>query len=138
MKFDLPKVHDLGSGELAEISHLCQTFEISRRTAFLYLKALHINPMYIGKDVFFSLSTFNRVMYVLTAPGGPGFLFPGSSAKNNKNIRDSGCLTEVTDEILARAMKPEILAEMAASAGKDPSLLRKFASYRDKTKKEKK
>ena len=132
MVFEMPKVHDFSSGELVELNHLCDTFDIPRRTAFLYLKALRIPPVYFGKEVFFSIMTFNRVMYVLTAPGSPGFLFPGSRAKNNKHIRDSGCLVEVTDEIIARAMEPGTLAEMAAAAGKDPSLLRKFASYRNK------
>lgn len=138
MDFNLPKTFNFGSGELAEIDHLCQTFGISRRTAFLYLKALRINPIYSGDESFFSLPTFNRLMYILTKPGSPGFIFPGSTAKNNKHIRDSGCLTEVTDEIIDEAMRPETLAEMAASAGKDPSLLRKFASYRGTPKKGKK
>lgn len=130
MNFDLPKVFDFGSGELVEVEHLCQTFDIPRRTALLYLKALHIKPIYLGKDIVFSLPSFNRIMYILTKPGSPGFLLPGSKGKNTKSLRDSGYLVEVTDEIIEQAMRPETLAEMAAAAGKDPSLLRKFASYR--------
>ena len=136
--FEMPRVHNFGSGELVEITHLMNTFNIPRRTAFLYLKALHINPVYFGGDVFFSLPSFNRIMYILTKPGSPGFLFPGSKAKNSKLIRNSGILTEVTDEILEQAMRPETLAEMAATAGSDPSLLRKYASYRGKPKRKKK
>ncbi len=132
MVFELPKLVDFGSGELVEVNHLCQTFDISRRTALLYLKALHIKPIYVGKEVVFSLPSFNRIMYVLTKPGSPGFLLPGSRGKNTKSLRDSGYLVEVTDGIIEQAMRPEVLAEMAAAAGKDPSLLRKFASYRNK------
>ena len=131
MEFEMPKVYDFSSGELVELNHLCDTFNIPRRSAFCWLKALRIPPIYIGKDIFFSLPTFNRIMFVLTAPGSRGFIFPGSK-KSRTRILNSGCLTEVTDEIIERARKPETLAEMAAAAGKDPSLLRKFASYRNK------
>jgi hypothetical protein len=137
MNFDMPKIFDFNSGELVELNHLCDTFNIPRRTAFLYLKALHIKPVYFGSEVFFSLPSFNRIMYVLTKPGSPGFLFPGSKGKNTKSLRDSGYLVEVTDEIIEQAMRPETLAEMAAAAGKDPSLLRKFASYRNKPERKK-
>ncbi len=130
MEFQIPKTFDFSSGDLVELKYLCQTFGIKRRTAFLYLEALRINPVYIGKEVFFSLPTFNRVMFVLLAPGGKGFVFPGSLAKNNKKLRAAGCLTKVTDAILEKAMKPETLAEMAAASGRDPAAVRKYASYR--------
>lgn len=137
MALDLPKTFDFGSGELVEISHLCTTFGIHRRTAFLYLEALHIKPVYFGDEVFFSLPTFNRVMYVLTRPGAPGFVFPGSKGKNRKYVRDSGALIEITDELLREAMRPETLVEMGACKG-NSTLIGKLASYRDKSKRKRK
>lgn len=135
---NIPKVYNFGSGEVVELNHLCQTFDIKRRTAFFYLEALRITPVYFGKKAFFSLPTFNRIMYVLTAPDGPGFVFPGSLAKNNKKVRAMGVLTKVTDNVLEKAMRPETLAEMAAASGSDPAAVRKFASYRERpTKKQK-
>ena len=138
MNLLIPTVYNFGSGDVVELDYLCQTFGIKRRTAFLYLEALRITPVYIGREVFFSLPTFNRIMYVLTAPDGPGFVFPGSLAKNNKKVRATGVLTKVTDEILKRAMRPETLAEMLAASGKDLASVRKFASYRERPTKRKK
>jgi hypothetical protein len=126
--FDLPKTHNFGGNELVEVKHLETTFGITRRNALKYLKALHIKPMYFGKDIFFSLSTFNRIMFVLSRPGSPGFLFPGSDAKNRCDLRkkDSGYLIEVNDGILEVAKSPQILAEMAAASGRDSSMIKKL------------
>ena len=124
---ELPKTFNFGSGELVELSYLEQAFDISRRTASKYLKVLHIEPMYIGKKVFFSLSTFKRIMFVLTLPGSPGFLFPGSTGKSNPRLlKDDKFISEVTPEILAAAGLPRILGEMAAAEGRDPSILKKL------------
>ena len=126
---ELPKTYDFGGGELVELSHLVTTFGITRLVAIKYLKALRIQPMYIKKDVFFSLPTFNRIMFVLSRPGSPGFLFPASRAKQNQKLREKGFLIEVTDEILEEAKSPRILAEMAASAGRDPSMIKKLITH---------
>jgi hypothetical protein len=102
-------------------------FAISHRVAMKYLKVLHIRPMYFGDDVFFCLSTFNRIMHVLNRPGSKGFLFPASRAKNNAVLRKSGdFLIEVTDEILTEAASPRVLAEMAAVSGRSPDMVKKL------------
>lgn len=126
---NLPKTHDFGGGELVELQHLETTFAISRRIALKYLKVLRIQPMYIGNDVFFSLPTFNRIMFVLSRPGSPGFLFPGSSGKTNANLHKKGFLVEVTDEILEEAKSPRVLAEMAAASGRDSSMIKKLVTH---------
>ena len=90
--------YDFGSGELMDISYLEKVFGISRRAAAKYLKVLHIQPICIGDQVLFSLTTFKRILFVLCRPGGPGFLFPGSKAKNNpRNCNNSKVHNEVTD-----------------------------------------
>lgn len=126
---ELPKTFDFGGGELVELKHLETTFNISRLVASKYLKALRIQPMYIGKDVFFSLPTFNRIMFVLSRPGSPGFLFPASTAKSNASLRETGFLVKVTDEILEEAKSPRILAEMAAASGRDSSMIKKLITH---------
>jgi len=133
---EIPKTYDFGGGELVELKHLEATFSISRLIALKYLKALRIQPMYIGNDVFFSLPTFNRIMFVLSRPGSPGFLFPASKAKQNQSLRKKGYLVEVTDEILAEATSPRILAEMAAASGRDASMVKKLITHPSAGKKE--
>jgi len=125
----LPKVHDFGFGELVELEHLEQTFKISRRIALLYLKALRIQPLYFKNEIFFCLSTFNRILYVLSKPGSPGFLFPGSRAKQNQKLRKKGFLIEVNDKILAEADSPRVLAEMSAASGRDTSMVKKLLTH---------
>ncbi|KKN45591.1 hypothetical protein LCGC14_0681560 [marine sediment metagenome] len=127
---NVPKVHDFGGGDLVELRYLETTFSIPRRVALLYLKALRIRPMYIGDDVFFSLPTFKKIMYVLSRPGSPGFLFPASKAKGNTVLRKTGnFLVEVTDDILAQAASPQIMAEMVASEGRDASMIKKLVAH---------
>ena len=133
---NLPKTFDFGSGDLVELKHLEITFNISRRVALKYLKVLHIQPLYINDDIFFSLPTFNRILYVLSRPGSPGFLFPGSKAKTNKRLRDKGFLIEVNDEILVEANSPRVLAEMAAASGRDASMVKKLITHPPAGKKE--
>ncbi len=126
-KLKLPKTLDFGFGELTEVSYLEQVFKIKRRSAIKYLKVLRIKPVYIGGDFFFSLSTFKRILFVLCRPGGPGFCFPGSKAKNNpRNCNNKGILTEVTARVLEAAAEPKLLAEMAAASGNHPDILKKF------------
>lgn len=127
---ELPKTHNFGGLELVEIKHLQTMFSISHRVAMLYLKALHIRPMYFGNETFFCLSTFNRILHVLNRPGSKGFLFPASKAKGNTAIRKSGdFLTEVTNEILKEASSPQVLAEMAAISGQSPDMVKKLITY---------
>lgn len=126
---NLPKTFDFGGGELVELKHLETTFNISRLVALKYLKALRIQPMYIGNEVFFSLPTFNRIMFVLSRPGSPGFMFPASTAKANQKLREKGFLVEVTDEILEEAKSPRILAEMSAASGRDSSMIKKLITH---------
>ncbi len=126
---NLPKVYDWGFGEVVELKHLETTFGISKKLALLYLKALRIKPLYFKDEVFFCLSSFNRVMFVLSKPGSPGFLFPGSKAKQNGNLREKGFLIEVTDEIIRQAASPQILAEMLAANGRDSSMVKKLLTH---------
>lgn len=140
-QISVPESYDFGSGQLVELSYLQTVFGISRRTAAKYLSVLHIKPMCIGKRVFFSLPTFRRIMYVLSCPGSPGFLFPGSSGKNNPRhlAAGSGYISEVTPEILEIASDPRILAEMNAAEGRNPDILKKLLTSpvgRPKEKKE--
>lgn len=126
----IPKTYNFGNNELVELSHLETTFGISRRLALKYLKALRIQPLYFGDDVFFCLSSFNRIIFVLSRPGSRGFLFPGSKAKNNAVLRKTGnFLIEVTDEILEQAASPQILAEMLAADGRDSSMIKKLLTH---------
>ena len=126
---NLPKIFDFGFGEVVELKHLENTFGISKRVALLYLKALRIKPLYFKDDVFLCLSTFNRIMFVLSRPGSPGFLFPGSSGKANGKLKEDGFLTMVTDEILAAAKSPQVLAEMLAANGRDSSMVKKLLTH---------
>ena len=129
VNLNVPKTYDFGGGELVELKHLETTFDISRRVALKYLKVLHIQPMYIKNEVFFSLPTFNRIMFVLSRPGSPGFLFPASTAKSNANLRKKGFLIEVTDEILEEAKSPRVLAEMAAASGRNDAMVKKLLTH---------
>lgn len=89
-----------------------------------YLRAFRIQPVFVGKDAYFSLPTLKRILFVLTKPNGLGFVMPGSAAKGNPRIcRNSEFLFEVTEEILAEASKPEILLEMGACEGRNPSFV---------------
>jgi len=125
---NLPKTFEFGGNELVELKHLEITFGISRKLALKYLKVLRIQPLYFNDEIFFCLSTFNRILYVLSRPGSPGFLFPGSKAKTNKRLRDKGFLIEVNDAILKEAASPRILAELAAASGRDSSMIKKLVS----------
>ncbi len=126
--FELPKTFDFSGGELVEVAHLQKQFDISYKTALKYLRVLKIKPLYFGTKVFYSLPTFNRIMYVLARPGSPGFLFPASQGKNNAGLRKRGFLVEVTDEILLEAASPQVLAEMLAASGRDNSMIKKLIS----------
>ena len=130
---ELPKTYDFGGAELVELKHLETTFGISRLVALKYLKALHIKPLYFKDEVFFCLSSFNRIMYVLSKPGSPGFLFPGSKAKQNQHLRKKGYLVEVTSEIIEEAKSPRILAEMLAASGRNDSMIKKLVSAENAT-----
>lgn len=126
----IPKTFDFGFGDVVEVKHLETTFGITHRLALKYLRVLRIKPLYIGDDVFFSLPTFNRIMYVLSKPGSSGFMFPGSKGKANVNLSTpSKGLVEVNDGILTQAASPTILAEMAAASGRDSSMIKKLLSH---------
>ncbi len=129
MNLNLPKVYNFGGNELVELSHLEKIFDISRRVAFKYLHALRIKPLYFGKEVFFSLTTFNRIMFVLSRPGSPGFLFPASKARANAALQKKGFLVQVTNDILDEAASPQVLAEMAAASGRDSSMIKKLLTH---------
>lgn len=127
MNVELPDKLNFGSGDLVELDYLCQVFAIPRKTASLYLKALCLKPMHVGKKVFFSLPTLKRILFVLSLPDSPGFLFPGSAGRGNKRLLENpGYLTQVTPEILKKAADPKILAEMCACEGRDASILKQF------------
>jgi hypothetical protein len=125
---DLPRVFDLGFGEVVDIRYLQKLFGITRRSALKYLHVLQIEPFYIGKDAYFSLSTFKRILFVLSKPGAPGFVFPGSAMKNNPRIRKDGApqITRVTQEILDKAADPRTIAEMTTLSGRGTNLLSKL------------
>ena len=127
---NIPKTFDFGFGEVVEIKYLETTFGISRQLALKYLSVLKIKPLYIGRGVFFCLPTFKKLMYVLSRPGSPGFIFPGSNAKSNQVKRKSGeYITEVTETILKEAASPRIMAEMVASEGRDTSMIKKLVTH---------
>ncbi|GAH12952.1 unnamed protein product, partial [marine sediment metagenome] len=86
--FEIPKIHDFGFGEITEVKYLETTFGISNNLALRYLSALKIKPLYINDKVFFCLPTFKKILYVLSRPGSPGFIFPGSRAKKNEAKRN--------------------------------------------------
>ncbi|HUS88303.1 MAG TPA: hypothetical protein VMW91_02860 [Desulfosporosinus sp.] len=123
---NLPKTITFGENELIEISHLEATFGITRKVALRYLRALRIKPLYFSSGIYYSLPTFNRILFVLSRPGSPGFLFPGSKLKSKPHLRKKGFLVEVTDEILEEAQSPRVLAEMAAASGRDVSMVKKL------------
>jgi hypothetical protein len=130
LDLNLPKIYDLGFGDVIEVKYLESTFGISRRLALKYLTVLKIKPLYIGKEVFFCLATFKKIMYVLSRPGSPGFIFPGSNAKSNQVKRKSGeYIVEVTDAILKEAASPQIMAEMIATEGRDSSMVKKLLTH---------
>lgn len=138
MPLTLPRTFDFGFGELVEVKYLETTFGISRGLALKYLTVLKIKPLYINNEVFFCLVTFKKIMYVLSRPGSPGFIFPGSNAKSNQVKRKSGkFITEVTESILRDAASPQIMAEMIASEGRDSSMVKKLLTHLP-TEKEKK
>lgn len=127
MNLQVPKKLSFGGGDLVELSYLEQTLGIKRRTAAKYLSVLHIKPMYIGKDIFFSLTTFKRIMYILSLPGSPGFLFPGSAGRYNiRLLEDNEYIKEVTPEILKQAADPKVPAYMAAASGNSPAILKQL------------
>jgi hypothetical protein len=125
---DLPRVLDLGFGEVVDIKYLQKLFGVSRRSALKYLHVLRIEPFYIGKDAYFSLNTFKRILFVLSKPGAPGFVFPGSARKNDPRIRKPGApqITTVTQEILDKAADPRTIAEMTTLSGRGTNLLSKL------------
>lgn len=124
---DLPKTIQVGDTELVELSFLQNLFGISRVLARRYLSAFRIHPLYIGKETYFSMSTFNRILFVLSRPGAKGFVFPGSNGRKNDKLRqDENYLNEVTDEIIELAQSPQILAEMAVACGHNDSMLKKL------------
>lgn len=124
---NLPKTLDLGFGDLVELKYLETILGISRNAAMRYLKALKIKPFYFGKEVYFSLVTLNRILFVLSKPGAAGFVAPGSSKKNSPRVAGKpGFLFEVNDGILEQAARPETLAEMAAASGRQPDILKKY------------
>jgi hypothetical protein len=125
----LPKKLDWGFGDMVELSYLEQILNISRNAATRYLKALRLKPFYFGKEVYFSLISLQRILFVLSKPGARGFVAPGSRKKNSsRTIGNPEYLFEVTDEILAEAAKPETLTEMMACTGRQPDLLKKFVT----------
>lgn len=121
-------IKDFCGGEIIEVSHLESSFDISRKVALKYLRVLRIKPLYFGNEIYYSLPTFNRIMYVLTRPGSPGFLFPASQGKSNAGLRKKGFLTEVTDAILEEAASPQTAAEMLVASGRDNSMIKKLIS----------
>lgn len=131
VNLNILKTFDFGSGDVVELSHLETTFGINRRVALKYLKALRIPPLYFNDEIFFSLPTFNRILYVLSRPGSPGFIFPGSKPRAKFSVRHKkqGFLVRVTDGILKEAKSPRILAEMIAAEGRDTSVLKKLITH---------
>ncbi len=111
----MPKVLNLGFGEVVEVKYLERLFGITRRSAFKYLRAMRIELFYVENDAYFSLNTFKRILFILSKPGAPGFIFPGARKKNDQRIHKVGeeKMTCVTDYILAEAADPKIIKEMA-------------------------
>lgn len=122
----IPKRYDFDGGDIVEVSYLETTFGIGHRTAISYLKALHIPLMHMPNGVFFNLVSFKRILHVLTRPGMPNFLWPGSRDRGDGSYEKrtrSRAIKEVTDEIVKQALDPKTLVEMAACSGRNPSAL---------------
>lgn len=126
-ELQLPRMLNFGAGQMAEISYLEDIFGISRKSARALLHRMHIEPIYVGKETYFSLPTFQKILYVLTKPGGKGFMFPGAAPRPNDTR-----LKEVTDDIIAEAESPETLAAMTSVDQPDTLILRKMLDLRGK------
>lgn len=124
----IPKSYDFGAGRLTELSYLQTTLGVPRRTALKWLRALHIEPVYIRDEVYFNIDTFNRILYVLTRPGAKGFAFPGTRARK-------GVMKEVTQEIIDEANDPRTMAMMEVASSRSTAVIRKLLDCDTKAKK---
>ena len=122
----MPKMLDFGGGELVEVAYLVKVLGVSRRTALKCLQVLKIRPIYLGNETYFSLPTFKRILHVLTRPGGPGFVFPGSRGPGGAKYQT---IREVSQALLDEAAKPIVLAEMEVISSNDTNVLKKLLEY---------
>lgn len=116
--------------ELREIGWVCRAFNISRNTAVRLLHALKIPLFHIAKSSLYNQAALERVLYVLTRYGGPGFAAPGSVYKASgqyRTKRGGKPLFEVDEKLLEKTEDPLILVEMAASDGRNKSAARSLA-----------
>ncbi len=114
----------LSSYELRELKYICDLFGISRGTATLLCRALKVPLFYIKESALYNQSAFERILYVLTRYGGPGFAAPGSYFKAKgmyKTMSAKDVLTYVPEDLHDKAEDPLILVEMAATGGNKTS-----------------
>ena len=79
---DAPRIN-LGAGvDLYPVKVIMDLFRIAYQAAHRYLKALGIPRLYINHTAYFNVHSLRRAIYLLSQAGGPGFAFPGSSARN--------------------------------------------------------
>lgn len=125
----VPKKLNFGFGDLFEVAYLETVLGVSRQSAMRILRSLRIEPLYFGKEAYFSIITLQRILFVLSRPGARGLVAPGSAKKYDpRTAKNPKYLFEVTDGILEQAAKPEILSEMAACDGRYPDILKKFVT----------
>lgn len=123
--------YDFGAGDLYDLEYLMTIFKISRTRAKNYLRRLGIPLVYFEDRVLFSIVTFQRILFCLMRPGGPGFSFPGAKETATRRDKESGrLLKQVPEDIIDMAADPSIIAEMAAACRTDDALLRKLISQR--------
>ena len=108
----------IGAVKMAEVRILCANFGMSRTAGMHLLLALRVPLFHIGPNTMYNQTALERILYVLTRYGGPGFAAPGSAFKTRGNHKKDGYgkpVTEISDDLIKKAQDPMILAEMAAS-----------------------
>jgi len=101
---------------LVELDRLCRILEIPRGTATRLCHALNIPLIYVGKQAYYSEATFERIMFVLSRVGGPGFATPGSEYKTKGK---KGIPIQIDDALKKQCGDASILLEMTAAQGRN-------------------
>lgn len=101
---------------LAELDRLCRILQIPRGTATRLCRTLGIPLVYIGNCTYYSEASLEKVMFVLSRVGGPGFAAPGSEYKTSGK---KGVPTKIDENIQKQFEDPAILVEMTAAQGRN-------------------
>jgi len=104
------------SFRLAELDRLCRILEISRWAATRFCRVLKVPLIYIGHRAYYNEFALERVIYVLTRVGGPGFAAPGSY---HKNVGKKDVPVELDEDLQKQFEDPVVLMEMIAAQGRN-------------------